>query len=155
MARCCIYLFFCTQFFGINLFGFMFSYLGTFLMQDSNINKYDFYYIYSSQYNNQLFTPTFNLEYFVTDRTLDELSSLRDTKNDEYIQFEKNMEQHLVEWTGKQCDAAKFEKNRLIKRANHFMRRPDKKEEILHQAHNLKELIYCEKLDRIKEKQEN
>ena len=40
--------------------------------------------------------------------------------------FNRNMEKHVYDQTSRQCDEAKFEKKRLLNRANHFNHRPDK-----------------------------
>ena len=41
------------------------------------------------------------------------------------------MEKHVYDNTKTQCNEAKFEKQRLLKRANMFNHRPDKREQIL------------------------
>ena len=42
--------------------------------------------------------------------------------------FNKNMEKHVYDLTSRNCDEAKFEKKRLLSRANHFNHRPEKRQ---------------------------
>jgi hypothetical protein len=56
------------------------------------------------------------------------------------MDLQRNMETHIYDLTKKECNEALFEKNRLLKRANQFNHRPEKREQILNQAQELKQL---------------
>ena len=109
-------------------------------MSDSNISKWDFKLQEHNNYQNQFVTPVLGESFFVGEYTKKQLNDLNLQNQETFMDLQRNMETHIYDLTKKECNEALFEKNRLLKRANQFNHRPEKREQILNQAQELKQL---------------
>ena len=128
------------------------SNIGTqYLTNDSNIYKYNFSLIPTNQHTKSFVTPLFTEEFYVDSNSFEKLTALNKKDGQMFSQFQRNMEQHMLESAQQTCGEAQTERNRLLKRAHQLNHRPEKQDQILEQAEKVKGLEACQKYSRFKD----
>jgi len=116
------------MFFGVNIIGLFFNFIGYFMMSESNINKYDYSLTPDDRHKHKFSSTTLNVNYWLDQSTRDTIQNMKKERPNAFEDFNKNMEKHVYDLTSRHCDEAKFEKKRLLSRANHFNHRPEKRQ---------------------------